>query len=81
MEGVQTGWSSLLGMTMNDETKVSMVICLHCLKRWISVRPVEVKLVELVCPNCDLPGAVIETGEEIFNAVSEEQEPERTYIQ
>lgn len=48
-----------------DEHKVSMVICLKCLKRWIAVRPADVKLADLVCPVCELPGAVIETGEEI----------------
>lgn len=50
---------------MEEEHKVSMVICLRCYKRWIDVRPVGVQLVDLVCPNCELPGFVIETGEEL----------------
>ena len=51
---------------MNEmgEHKVSIVICLNCLKRFVSVRPVNTRLVDLECPNCGLPGAIIETGEE-----------------
>jgi Zn finger protein HypA/HybF involved in hydrogenase expression len=66
-------WSSQ-NKTMIDDNKVSMVICLHCLKRWISVRPVEVRLIDLVCPNCELPGAVIETGEEITQFMFEHEQ-------
>lgn len=50
---------------MEEEHKVSMVICLKCYKRWIAVRPVGLRLVDIVCPNCELPGTVIETGEEL----------------
>lgn len=45
--------------------KVSEVICLCCINRWISVRPVGTKLKELECPCCRKQGFVIETGEVI----------------
>jgi hypothetical protein len=44
--------------------KMSWVICLKCLKRWLAVRPQKTKLVDLECSNCG-PGYVIETGEEM----------------
>ena len=44
--------------------KVSTVICLKCLKRWVSVREREVLLTELECPQCSEIGFAIETGEE-----------------
>lgn len=46
--------------------KVSEVICLNCLKRWVSVRPEETRLNQLECPNCKNTGFTIETGE-IYN--------------
>lgn len=52
---------------MDDEHKLSMVICLKCYKRWISVRPVGTLLIDIECPNCLLPGFVIETGEELYD--------------
>lgn len=45
--------------------KVSEVICVHCMKRWIAVRPEVTQLIDLECPECGTIGAVIETGEEI----------------
>ena len=60
------------------EYKTSTVICLHCLRRWVSVRPVETLLVDIECPECGLPGAVIETGEEIQEKYF--KEPENTFI-
>lgn len=43
--------------------KVSEVVCLKCLKRWIAVRPYRTLLKELVCQNCGERGFAIETGE------------------
>jgi Zn finger protein HypA/HybF involved in hydrogenase expression len=43
--------------------KVSEVICLKCLKRWLAVRPKQTKLKDLECPQCGEQGYVIETGE------------------
>ena len=45
--------------------KVSEVICIKCCKRWIAVRPCDVPLKYLECPNCGT-GYVIETGEDLF---------------
>lgn len=45
--------------------KVSEVICLKCLYRWFSVRPVNVLLKRLQCPKCKNSGFTIETGESI----------------
>ena len=42
--------------------KVSEVICLKCLNRWIAVRPETVHLKALEC-ECGKTGYVIETGE------------------
>lgn len=41
---------------------VSEVVCLKCLRRWISVRPECVFLKDIECPACGA-GYVIETGE------------------
>ena len=43
--------------------KVSEVVCLKCLKRWLAVRPESTKLKDLECPQCKAQGYVIETGE------------------
>lgn len=45
--------------------KVSEVMCVRCVRRWIDVRPVGVRLKDLVCPGCGETGGVVETGEEI----------------
>ena len=45
--------------------KVSKVVCLNCLKMWVSVRPISTKLSDLRCPQCGLMGYAIETGEEL----------------
>lgn len=52
---------------INDNTphKVSEVVCLKCLYRWIAVRPTVTLLRQLQCPNCGQSGFAIETGEEI----------------
>lgn len=44
---------------------VSEVMCVRCVRRWVSVRPEAVKLKELVCPCCEQAGAAVETGERI----------------
>lgn len=49
----------------NKPHKVSEVICLSCINRWISVRPVETRLKDLECPYCHTQGYAIETGEDI----------------
>ena len=43
--------------------KVSQVICLSCFRRWIASRPIETRLDELECPDCNAQGTAIETGE------------------
>ena len=48
----------------NMPHKVSEVICVKCGKRWISVRPKDTLLKDIVCMNCGC-GYVIETGEEM----------------
>lgn len=50
-------------MVIVNGNKVSQVICLYCLRRWIACRPVETPLVDLECPDCQQQGKVIETGE------------------
>ena len=46
------------------DDNVSEVICVKCGKRWISVRPKDTLLKDIVCMNCGC-GYVIETGEEM----------------
>lgn len=48
----------------NIPHKVSEVVCLKCLYRWIATRPVGVRLRQLECPSCMCQGYVIETGDE-----------------
>lgn len=55
--------TKIIGINDNDPHKVSEVICVRCAKRWICVRPSEVKLIDLKCPECKNQGYVIETGE------------------
>ena len=55
----------ILDFTEYKPHKVSEVVCLKCLKRWIAVRPFETKLIALQCPGCKMQGYAIETGEEI----------------
>lgn len=50
--------------------KVSEVICLQCMYRWISARPVGTMLKSLECP-CGAVGYVIETGEDLDDAQKE----------
>jgi len=52
------------GIDINENLpyKVSEVICVKCLRRWIAVRPQTVSLDILEC-ECGEPGYVIETGE------------------
>lgn len=49
--------------------EVSEVICVKCGKRWLAVRPADVWLKDIECPNCG-PGFVINTGQ----ALDEPQE-------
>lgn len=44
---------------------VHEAICVMCLNRWISVRPIGTLLKELECPNCGKVGYVIATGQEM----------------
>ena len=56
--------SHIIDINENVPHKVSVVICLKCLHRWVAVRPVGTLLKELECKNCGA-GYVIETGEDI----------------
>lgn len=58
----------LIDLDENRPHKVSEVVCLKCLHRWIAVRPVGTLLKELHCPKCGWQCA-IETGEEIDDDV------------
>ena len=50
-------------MLIINGNKVSQVICLRCLRRWIAARTVDTRLTELECPDCGTQGFAIETGE------------------
>lgn len=49
---------------MKDEHTVSEVICVKCGRRWISVRPSNLLLKDIECPDCGT-GYVINTGQDI----------------
>ena len=53
------------GLIMEDEHKISEVICLKCFYRWIAVRPVGTSLKDMECPCCKKVWYAIETGEEM----------------
>ena len=42
---------------------VCELICVRCVKRWISVRPVGTLLKNMECPHCLAIGGVIMTGQ------------------
>lgn len=65
------GESNVIDIDKNTPHKVSEVICVNCIHRWIAVRPEGTLLKNLTCPHCRMTGAVIETGEEIDNAAYE----------
>ena len=54
----------IIPIEANLPHKVSEVICVRCGRRWIDVRPADLLLKQLECPNGHI-GFVIETGEEI----------------
>ncbi|RLD85280.1 MAG: hypothetical protein DRJ07_03340 [Bacteroidetes bacterium] len=58
----------IINIEENLPHKVSMVICLKCLNRWISVRPEKTKLIDLECSECG-QGFAIETGEIIDDKI------------
>lgn len=45
--------------------KVSEVMCVNCLHRWLSVYPEETLLKDLECPECSEVGYVICTGQNL----------------
>lgn len=55
----------IIDINANKPHKVSEVVCLKCLHRWISVRPCETLLKQLECPACNNQGFTIETGENV----------------
>lgn len=54
--------TNVIDIQRNLPHRVSNVICLKCLKRWLAIRPTTVKLTNLEC-DCGQIGFVIETGE------------------
>jgi len=48
----------------NEQHKVSVVICLKCYRRWVAVRHIDTKLVDLECPLGHI-GYTIESGETV----------------
>lgn len=56
--------SNIVGIQENMPHDISEVICVKCLKRWICVRPSNVWLKDIECPNCGA-GYVIVTGQPI----------------
>jgi len=57
--------TNIVDIDKNQPHKVSEVVCLKCLRRWLAVRQENVKLKSLECP-CGETGYVIETGEDLI---------------
>lgn len=51
--------------------EVAEMICLSCLKRFVSVFPVSVLLKDLECPKCSKKGFIIKTGQNIIEGSEE----------
>ena len=66
LEPVEVTETEIIPIESEQPHRVSEVICIKCQHRWIAVRPATTKLKELRCPHCNKVGAVIETGEMIF---------------
>lgn len=56
----------LISIEENVPHRISEVICLKCLHRWVAVRP-ETTLLKILECQCGAVGFVIETGELIVN--------------
>lgn len=56
--------NNIVDISANKPHDVSEVMCVKCLKRWICVRPSDVWLKDIECPNCGA-GYVINTGQPI----------------
>lgn len=54
---------NIVDITENQPHLVSEVICVKCFKRWIDVRPADLWLKDLECPNCGMSHTIIETGQ------------------
>ena len=54
----------IIDIEKNQPHKVSEVICVSCLHRYLCLRPTETELKDLECKTCG-SGYVIETGEVI----------------
>lgn len=63
-EGQDEG-ANIIPIEVNMPHKVSEVMCVRCVRRWIDVRPVGLQLKDLMCAGCGQTGGVIETGEDI----------------
>lgn len=58
---------------VDRKMKISELVCLCCMGRWIEERDAKICLKEMKCPNCEAVGGVIETGEDnIFVETAEE---------
>lgn len=57
--------AEIVPIETNMPHKMSEVICLKCLCRWMAIRPAHVLLKEIQC-TCGHIGFVIETGEELI---------------
>jgi Zn finger protein HypA/HybF involved in hydrogenase expression len=55
----------IIDFEANLPHNLSEVICVKCLHRHMCVRPSNVLLKDLECPNCSEKGYVIETGQEL----------------
>jgi predicted nucleic-acid-binding Zn-ribbon protein len=58
------GMSKIVNIEDTMWHKVSELICLKCLYRYIGVRPGELLLKSIECPKCGKTGGTIETGED-----------------
>ena len=55
----------IIDFEANLPHKVSEVICVKCLHRYMCVKPIDIWLKDLECPRCGSKGYIIQTGQEL----------------
>lgn len=55
--------SNIIDFDKDEPHRVSEVICIGCVHRWLAVRPTSAILRQIICPGCGEPETTIETGQ------------------
>ncbi len=58
----------IINISEHRPHEVAELMCANCYKRWIGVYPETELLKNMVCKSCNTRGAIIKTGQTIFEA-------------